>query len=663
MKQVFLILLAVSCTALAQIGINIVKNSGFEYIDAKGNPSYWDSHPSAVPTVFTTVTDTKFEGERSCRYSNHQAGFYEFLAQIIPALPGKTYEFSIYVKQVDLPEKGKKATPNLFMEFAAHGRYLSGMYLTETIPLNNDWFKLVGKATVPINATLATIGFRASPDGTNAAMLWFDNCSVMEIEEEKLNDFALTNCYRDQAAGGKVTISQGATAGVIAKLKAKEASMKMEVIDTDGNTFLAIAPDTLQRDFVTFVFDSDKLSAGQYTLRGTYTNSVNGKTFTSRGTFTKLTQIPKYRTYIDEHHRLIVDGKPFFPLGMYFRNVTLENLQPYLSTKFNCLMPYIQPDDPAMYDYLQKNNLKLLYTLQGYISTRSNNKEATNKLQKEGLARLDKWKHHPAILAWYINDELVEKYLNDAIQFYHACAKHDPSRPAMTVLCIPREMRAFSQATDIIGNDPYPIPESLPLKAYDWTQQAKEASMGAKMLIQVPQVMCWGRYWYNRHIKSPEESAACRRPTYQEMNAMSWMCIAGGANGLLYYSYFDLLERAQATDALPAIPFEEHFGECKQIADSIMAHEQVLLSIEKPLKYTVADNDGGEVVFRTYGLDGVTWLLAVNTSDTASKSFQLNMERPITLVGLSLSEPKVNINGNAVSATLAPLESVFIQLK
>ena len=64
MKQVFLILLAVSCTALAQIGINIVKNSGFEHIDAKGNPSYWDSHPSAVPTVFTTVTDTKFEGER-----------------------------------------------------------------------------------------------------------------------------------------------------------------------------------------------------------------------------------------------------------------------------------------------------------------------------------------------------------------------------------------------------------------------------------------------------------------------------------------------------------------------------------------------------------------------------------------------------------------------
>ena len=144
---------------------------------------------------------------------------------------------------------------------------------------------------------------------------------------------------------------------------------------------------------------------------------------------------------------------------------------------------------------------------------------------------------------------------------------------------------------------------------------------------------------------------------------MSWMCIAGGANGLIYYSYFDLMARDKATDILPAIPFDEHFGECKQIAERIMAHENVLLSIEKPIDFTVTENDGNEIATRPYALDGVTWILAVNTSEKANKTIKLEMARPVTLNGVSLGKPEIIVNGKAVTATLKPLESAFIQLK
>ena len=144
---------------------------------------------------------------------------------------------------------------------------------------------------------------------------------------------------------------------------------------------------------------------------------------------------------------------------------------------------------------------------------------------------------------------------------------------------------------------------------------------------------------------------------------MAWMCIAGGANGLILYSYFDLLERAQATEKLPAIPFDEHFDECRRIAERVMAHEQVLLSAGTPLGYTVADNGGGKVALRAYELDGVTWLLAVNADHAAPRPLHLKMERPVALQGLSLSEPAVTVSGADVSAIQAPLESVFIQLK
>ena len=141
------------------------------------------------------------------------------------------------------------------------------------------------------------------------------------------------------------------------------------------------------------------------------------------------------------------------------------------------------------------------------------------------------------------------------------------------------------------------------------------------------------------------------------------MCIAGGANGLVFYSYFDLQKRDTATETLPAIPFDEHFGECKRIAERIMDHEKVLLSAGTPLGYAVADDSGGWVAFRAYELDGVTWLLAVNLSDKDSKGFKLEMERPVALQGTSLSSPDVTLDGNVVSATLEPLQVVFIKLK
>ena len=325
-------------------------------------------------------------------------------------------------------------------------------------------------------------------------------------------------------------------------------------------------------------------------------------------------------------------------------------------------MPYNSPTSEDILNYLQENNLKLFYSIKDNVSAHSIDAKETEAKQAVGIARLDEWKHHPSIIAWYINDELTATLVGDAIAYRQKCEEHDPTRPTWTVLCVPPEFRAFVPATDIHGCDPYPIPESVPARAFVWTSQMNDAVMGSKLIIQVPQAFCWGRYWV-KYGRAKEECANCRRPTFQEMDAMSWMCIAGGANGLIYYSYFDLMMRDKATDILPAIPFDEHFGECKQIAERIMAHEKVLLSIETPMDFTVTENNGNAVAFRPYALDGVTWLLAVNTAHDAPRSFKLEMERPVALQGLSLSNPAVTVDGKSVSATLQPLESVFIQLK
>ncbi len=657
MKRLLLAILAISGAVYAQLGVNLVKNPSFEELDANGYPAHW----AARPETFKSSTDNKFDGERSIMYYNKTQGKYQFVTQQIPAKPGRTYEYTIYTKQVNVADTPKSG-PSIFLEYYDNGKYIGGKYASTKISLNTDWVKLVGTTTIPMDAKSISVGFRATPSGTAAAEIWFDKCSVVEVEGAYIDDFSTTGTYRDTADGGFVTIFQ--PTGSAMKLMSPEAqkTTRMELVDHDGMTVLTLSPATIQDDFMTFTFDSGKLPTGTYTMRGSFTNKETGKTYTSKATFRKVDKLPQYKTYIDEHRRMIVDGKPFFPLGMYFLTVNKEILKPYIGTKFNCLMPYHPPTTEEMFDYLHENNLKLFYSIKGDVSVRKHDAKATEERQAKGIARLDKWKHHPAIAAWYINDELAADFVNDAIQYRRKCEEHDPLRPTWTVLCTPPDFRKFVPATEILGGDPYPIPEGKPDSAFRCTRDAKAAVMGSKMIIQVPQAFCWGNYWVG-YGYSKEKCANCRRPTFQEMDAMSWMCIAGGANGLIYYSYFDILRRDKATDVLPAISFDEHFGECKQIAERIMAHEKVLLSTGTPLAYTIVANDKDEVIFRPYGLDGVTWLLAVNTSSDAPRSFKLDMERPVQLQGVSLSTPAVTVDGKSVSATLQPLESVFIQLK
>jgi len=153
-------------------------------------------------------------------------------------------------------------------------------------------------------------------------------------------------------------------------------------------------------------------------------------------------------------------------------------------------------------------------------------------------------------------------------------------------------------------------------------------------------------------------------PTEQEIKAMTWMSIAGGANGLMYYSYFDQRLRDQEMPGLPAIPFNETFAGMKRIAAKVTAHFPVLLSTGTPVAFTnKAAQDDITVVFRSYELDGVTWILAVNTTKDKDGAFALEMAKPMKLAGTSLSEASIAVNGTSVSGTLKPLQAVFIKLK
>ena len=61
---------------------NLVRNSGFEELDADGFPVGWRSHQNAAPAVFRSSVDEAYAGQRSCQYFNETAGYYEFIEQV-----------------------------------------------------------------------------------------------------------------------------------------------------------------------------------------------------------------------------------------------------------------------------------------------------------------------------------------------------------------------------------------------------------------------------------------------------------------------------------------------------------------------------------------------------------------------------------------------------
>ncbi len=638
----------------------ILRNGSFEELDEKGYPKYWSNQS---PT-WQSSDKVAYEGKRSMYYGNTIRGNYKFITTPINVTVGKTYEFSVITKIIDRDtKKSTKASGSIFLEYYDGGKYLGGCYGSTSFSLNNEWVKVTNKTIIPPivkKDTRVILGLLVSPPGTPDAEVWFDSVEIHEVEGDALTTQPTTDCYRDEAAEGIVNVYCGIgedppfdrdvfRSTTLNVLKNKQVVMTCAVSEFKGNR-------------LAFTVDSDKLSTGLYTLQCTVSDPKSGKTYTTEHPFRKLAEKPNYRVYVDRHRRLIVDGKPFFPLGMYFVKATKEELAPYLDSGFNCLIPYLSPHDKETLDYLHEHNLKLFFAM-SLISSRDGNVERTKRLHAAGYAYIDVLKYHPAIIGWYINDELSVRFVQDAIDYRRGCEEHDPSRPTWSVLNIPRTWPTFIPASDIHGSDPYPIPESNIANAYKWAKTYDDAVLGSKLLIQVPQAFSWGRYW-KKYGYTDEKTSKCPMPTEEEIEAMTWMSIAGGANGLMYYSYFDQRLRDKEMPGLPAIPFDETFAGMKRIAAKINAHFPVLLSAGNPVAFTnKAAKDDITVVFRAYELDGVTWILAVNTTKDKDGAFELSMAKPMTFAGTSISDTAITVDGTAVKGTLKPLQAVFIKLK
>ena len=364
--------------------------------------------------------------------------------------------------------------------------------------------------------------------------------------------------------------------------------------------------------------------------------------------------MPSRAVWFDAFGRTIVNGEPFFPLGMYWGGITTNKFEVYAKGPFNCLMPYASPTSKDLMDLCHAHGVKVIYSVKDVFSgTHWAPKGVDTEADEVAYitARVSKFKNHPALLAWYLNDELPLSMLPRLSARRDLMERLDPGHPGWVVLYQYSQIADYMPSFDVIGTDPYPIPRPAAL-ASTWTRATYTGTMGLKPLWQVPQAFDWAAY-----KKSPEEKKKNRAPTEAELRSMCWQCIACGANGLVMYSWFDLWKEPNG------VPFATRWAEVCRVGEEIKKFIPVLLADELcGFARPVADASAGPLCVRAWRHEGETWLLAVNSSDKPLDA-QIDLSGKCAVASTAFGPvPKLAEDGRKLTVPLAPLEPAFIRI-
>ena len=568
---------------------------------------------------------------------------YAFPTAPVELKVGASYRFSAWVRTEDLvPAKGVGAA--IAIEWSdAEGRYLGGSY-SQGLKGSHDWTHIVGVTTeLPEKAACFTVVAYCTPGSVGKA--FFDDIEIAPLEQAPVGPM-LSSAYRNTAAEGRIAFCVGLAVPEKFAVGDLKAEFSFDAVDGSRRT---AAPETLTRDTAAFSLDVVELRLGR--------SEVSFRLFAPDGaplgdaslSFDRVAALPPRRVWIDSHRRTIVDGRPFFPLGMYAGNASRR--EDYVKGPFNCVMPYSAPDRAGM-DFYWTNGVMVAYSVKDiYAGAARAPASVTDEASADAFvqAKVDAFKDHPGLLAWYVNDELVgEGWFGPLARRRDFLERADPDHPTWAVVYQLQFLRDLTPTFDVIGTDPYPVPNKPLSMAADWTRKTNRAYFGKRALWQVPQAFDWGGYrpeWPG----SPEN----RMPTVDEMRSMAWQCIAEGANGLFFYSFAALQKETHG------LPFEKAWADVCKVGAEIRNSIPVLLSVEPaPTVSGVPD----EWSVRVWRKDGETWLLAVNAQDKASEA-TLTLSEDFSTVHAAFGPEAEKAGPCALKVSLSPNEPTFYTIR
>jgi hypothetical protein len=584
---------ALSFAALADDALP--SNAGFEDGQEGQAPAGWN----ADSNIYKLDASSAHSGKSSLHYVNSDPAKYLLCSQGLKLEKGRMYDVSVWVKTRGV--EGADTGASICLEWHSDkGQFLGGFY-PAGVKGDSDW-KLVTGKTERIPEDAAGISVSCYLRQRMSGEAWWDDIEVKLAKQDPLEVILATPNYRKNIPdGGAENAVVRASIDLIDYVMTAQDVVLKWTLRRSGEAVTDGRCDALVKGRNDIEIPVAELPHGDYEIEVRLEPRTGGDPLSVKNLlFSRTAKLSAGTSFIDEHNRLIVNGKPFFPLGMYWGQVDAPQLDVYADSPFNCLMPYGAPDKNGM-DLCEKKGLKVIYSVKDIYSGMAScppsiKTEADEEVFVKG--KTEAFRDHPALLAWYVNDELGAEYMPRLAARRALMEKLDPGHPTWAVLYQVDEISDYIETFDAIGTDPYPIPAGPVSKAGDWTKRTNDGVMGARPVWMVPQVFNWACY-----KDSDEERKSSRPPTYEEMRSMTWQCVVNGAHGLIFYSWFDLYRD-------PATPFETQWGLVKKVAKEVADYFPALLSIENVPEIVPTDASGLQNLVRK--VEGKTYLFVVN---------------------------------------------------
>lgn len=306
---------------------------------------------------------------------------------------------------------------------------------------------------------------------------------------------------------------------------------------------------------------------------------------------------------------LIADGLPFFPFGFYCGGNVLglanevthgfTHMAPYQSN-----LPETFAERKAYMDRCAQVGLRVAYSVNSLIGSGHNGARGLPLTEEEKWEILTNeiiaFRDHPALLAWYINDEpdgqgrppaLLEK----AYQLVHEL---DPYHPVSIVFMLPSKFSLYRHTMDIAMTDPYPIPGPFSM-VEEYVEQLNKDYTHEKSVWLVPQAFGGQEMW-------------AREPTPKEIRVMTYIGLVNGVKGIQYYTHAPANLNPQSVAAWSA---------CSDMAVEVQQMAAFLLSDETPPPVSSSDS---QTLVRSFVHNGDLLILAVN-KENKPKSVRIGL--------------------------------------
>jgi hypothetical protein len=405
----------------------------------------------------------------------------------------------ISLKAFDLPQLAV-GEGRMRLEFAEGGVPKVGSLIYEIAP---DGGK-VERFTSEFGGEALELAYRVSVRGPVTSRLYFNDGKQERLLFSRRAELPAlltvqANAYRGilstERRSGTVKFGIGLAPD---KEDLEGAEVHLSVMNEQGSG-VAEAKHNIGKEVHTFfrqVVELDrKLPAGSYRVKARL--EKNGSVLAEASTGMKILSPSPGQTIVDDDHTLLVEGKPFFPLGLY--HVKPEDYGQVAGLGINTVQYWTWHRREGL-DKAQEHGLKALFEL-----NHKSEKIIQDVVRNQG--------DHPAVLMWYGMDEPAEGSHGMAEMMRRVFNEADDRRPVFMVSCRPDLFGVQSGFANVFAHDPYGKPE----KVLDWMNKAGEAVKGMKPVICVPGVF--------------------GKETAEELRATAYIALAKDARGIIWYPW------------------------------------------------------------------------------------------------------------------------------